>query len=299
MVSKKQLLIYCGLLFIISWALQIITIICTKDFDSSIARLLLATAMVSPLFVTLGYTIKNKSLRKKILWKPNKHIFSTTSLAILIPTITAFIVLFIIQNMNYGESGWFSFSTNGVSISGGPFLLGLGQQTWLFFTANILITAIAYSLLTGLIAVGEELAWRGFLQGILMEQFGTIKGIVILGFLWSMWHLPAQLYGYNFPENQILGSFIISPIMLIAVSLFYGWLTIKSNSFIPAAIAHGAFNTIEEGVISNIILEVPMIYSIVIKLGITVVTGLVFMCLIIKSKQIAAYKVDTNSNEDN
>lgn len=166
------------------------------------------------------------------------------------------------KNMNYGQSGWFVFSSNSVNISGGSFLLGLGQQTWIFFVSNILITAIAYSLLTGLVAIGEEFAWRGFLQGVLIEKFGTIKGIVILGFLWAMWHLPVQLAGYNYPENPILGSFIISPIMLMAVSLFYAWLTLKSKSYIPAAIAHGAFNTIEEGIISSINLEVEYLLSV-------------------------------------
>lgn len=280
MILKKHLLTYCCLLFIVSWILQIWTISITKDFNSSNARLILASAMVSPLFITIGFIITNKSLLKKILWKPNKHIFCTTILAILIPTITAFVVVVIMEQMYYGHSGWFSFSKTGVSITGGPFLLGLGQQTWLYFISNILITATAYSLLTGIIAVGEEFAWRGFLQGLLIENFGTIKGIAILGFLWSMWHLPIQLAGYNFPENQILGSFIISPILLIAVSFFYGWLTLKSNSFIPAAIAHGAFNTIEEGVISNINLEVPILYVNIVKLIITVITGLVFLYLI-------------------
>ncbi|MBK9734421.1 MAG: hypothetical protein IPO92_05395 [Saprospiraceae bacterium] len=168
--------------FFVSWTLQILTIIITKDLNSFNAKLGLTATMVSPLLVTIGFIISNRSLRKKILWKPNKHFFSMSFLAILIPTITAFAVLLIMKYLHYGQSGWFGFSTVGVTISGGPFLLGLGQQTWLFFISNILITATAYSLLTGIIAVGEEFAWRGLLQGILIERFGKINGILILGF---------------------------------------------------------------------------------------------------------------------
>lgn len=279
-MSKKQLSIYCGVLFLVSWALQILTLLTTNDLDSLPAKLGLATTMISPLLVTLGFIIANKSLRKEIWWKPNKFIFTASFLAIIIPTITAFIVVFIMESLHYGQSTWFAFSNSGVTLSGGPFLLGVGEQGWLFFASNILVTAIAYSLLTGTIAVGEEFAWRGLLQGVLIEKFGTINGIVILGFLWAMWHLPIQLAGYNYPENEILGSFIISPIMLIAVSLFYAWLTLKSGSFIPAAIAHGAFNTIEEGIISNIDLNVPILYLTLVKLVVTFLTGLLFMCLI-------------------
>lgn len=279
-MTNRQLLMYCGLIFFVSWTLQILTILVAKDLDSFNGKLGLTVTMISPFLVTMGFIISNKSLQKKILWKPNKHIFSTSFLAILIPTITAFIVLFIVKKMHYGQSGWFLFSTRGVTISDGPFLLGLGQQTWIIFIFNILITAIVYALITATVAVGEEFAWRGLLQGILIEKFGIIKGILVLGFLWAMWHLPVQLAGYNFPENPILGSFIISPIMLFSVSLFYAWLTLKSNSFIPAAIAHGAYNTIEEGIISNINLEVPMLYLILVKLIVTVMTGLLFMYLI-------------------
>jgi uncharacterized protein len=286
MMTNRQLSIYCGLLFFVSWTIQIITLLITKDFDSSTARLGLSLTMVSPLFVTIGFLFVNKTFRSNILWRPNKHIFSTSVLAILIPTITAFMVVFIMNRMNYGESGWFEFSTTGTTISGGPFLLGLGHQSWLLFISNILVTALVYSSLTGTIAIGEEFAWRGFLQGLLINRFGTINGIIALGFLWAMWHLPIQLFGYNSPENPILGSFIISPIMLISVSLFYGWLTLKSNSFLPAALSHGAFNTIEEGIISNINLHVPMLYVILVKLTITFLTGLLFMLLINKTSHL-------------
>lgn len=278
-ITNKQLIKYCATLFLVSWLLQIGTLFITRDFNNNLARVGLALTMVSPLFVTLGFSFVNKSIRSRVLWKPNKNIFSTSILAVLIPTLSAFAVLFIASNLSYGTSGWFEFSLHGVMISGGPFLLGLGQQSWLFFVSNILVTGAFYSTLTGLLAIGEEYAWRGFLQGELIGRLGEIKGIVLLGFLWAMWHLPIQLAGYNYPENQIIGSFIISPLMLISGSFFFGWLTLKSNSFLPAALAHGAFNTIEEGIISNIALEVPTIYLILVKLVVTILTGLFFMFL--------------------
>lgn len=290
-MTNRQLWIYCATLFLVSWTIQIFTLFTTKDFNSNIARIGLGLAMVSPLFVTLGFSIVNKSIRSRILWRPNKNIFSTFILAILIPTVSAFAILFIATNLSYGTSGWFKFSSAGVMISGGPFMLGLGQQSWLFFVSNILVTATLYSALTGLLAIGEEVAWRGFLQGELIGRLGVIKGMAVLGFLWAMWHLPIQLAGYNYPENQIIGSFIISPLMLISGSFFFGWLTLKSKSFLPAALSHGAFNTIEEGIISNINTEVPGIYIILVKLVVTVLTGLFFMFLVDQSDKLIIQRV--------
>jgi uncharacterized protein len=152
------------------------------------------------------------------------------------------------------------------------------------FITNILTTGVVYSLINGIVATGEEFAWRGFLQGIFIERLGTIKGIALLGFLWSMWHLPALLDGYNFPETLLLGSFVIFPVQLIANSFFMGWLTLYSRSFIPAAIAHGAGNSIMEGIVSNINMDVPRIYEDLITLSVTIVIGLFFMFLLKRIK---------------
>lgn len=95
-----------------------------------------------------------------------------------------------------------------------------------------------------------------------------------------MWHLPALLNGYNYPENPFLGSFVLFPIMLIATSYFYFWITQKSNSFIPASIAHGALNGIQTGIVSNIKLTVSPIYENMITLLFTIIIGLVFLFLI-------------------
>jgi len=286
MTSNKQLIFYCGLIFFLSWALQILAIITTGNINSESAEVWLVATMFVPLFVTIGFLVKNNSLRSKLLWRPNLKMFAAIIIAFLIPTVIAFLVLFIIEIMGYGQSGWFEFYADGSTISGGPFLLGLGKQSWLMFAINILATAGAFSLMNGIPAAGEEFAWRGFLQGQLTQRYGSIKGIAILGFIWSMWHLPAQLAGYNFPDNPIFGSLIISPIELIAVSFFLGWLTLKSGSFIPAAIAHGAGNSIQEGVISNINIQVPRIYEDLITLSSTVVMGLVFLSFINKASKL-------------
>ena len=134
-------------------------------------------------------------------------------------------------------------------------------------------------MLNALVATGEEFAWRGLLQPLLTDKFGIFKGITILGFIWSMFHLPVLLNGYNYPQNPIIGSFILFPIRLIAISYFYAWLTLKSKSFIPASIAHGAGNGIQEAIVSNIKMNTNQIYENVITIVITVIIGLVFLAL--------------------
>ncbi|QNA42942.1 CPBP family intramembrane glutamic endopeptidase [Lacibacter sediminis] len=283
MATTKQLYTYIALLLIVSWTIQILAIISTGSVNSDPARIWLAGTMLTPLVVTIYFLNRNKNLKQKLFWKPNSKIFITSFFAVFIPIIIAFAVLITIQNLNYGQSEWFSFSGSGVTIMGGPFLFGRGNQSWFVFSSNIFITGAVFAMLNAFIATGEEFAWRGLLQPLLTDRFGLFKGITILGFIWSMWHLPMLLNGYNYPDNPIVGSFILFPIRLIATSYFYAWLTLKSNSFIPASIAHGALNGIQTAIVENIKLNTSQIYENVITILMTVIIGLLFLGLTYRS----------------
>ena len=286
MATTKQIYTYVASLLIVSWIAQLPAIFFTEGVYSEDARIWLALTMVSPAMVTFFFLKMNKDLRGQLLWKPNSQIFITSFLAVLIPILLAFSVLIAVQTFGYGQSEWFSFSDSGVNIKGGPFFLGKGDQTWLVFFSNVFITGAAFALLNACIASGEEVAWRGLVQPLLIDKLGFLKGICLLGFIWSMFHLPILLNGYNYPENHILGSFILFPIRLIAASYFYAWLTLKSKSFIPAAIAHGAGNGIQQAIVSNIHMNTSQIYESVLTIVVPVVIGLFFLLLTYRKEKI-------------
>jgi len=284
-MDNKRILIYLTIIYLISWAIQLFAIFGTSGINSDEAELYLLLTMLSPTIVTIIYLIKNKSLRSKLVWKPQRKMLVTILLGVTIPTIIAFSTVVVCTILGIGNSEWFKFSFESVNISGGPWVLGTGTYNWFHAIANILLTALAFSIMSGVPAAAEEFTWRGFLQGILIDKLGITKGVVVLGLIWSFWHLPALLAGYNHPEYPILGSFLLQPIQEIAVSFFLAWLTISSRSFIPAAIAHGAGNSIQEGVISNINLQSPTIYKDLTVLLITVFVGLIFWFVLTKNEK--------------
>lgn len=279
-MSKKQLIIYICILFFVSWSIQLLAIAVNGSINADESRLWLAITMISPALITLAYLKKYKVLRNEVIVKPNKQIIKMTLMAVIIPIVIGLTVIMILELLSFGHSDWFTFKNTSVIISDGPWLLGLNEQNLIYFFLNIFITGFVFALLNAFIASGEEFAWRGFLQGQLIERFGIINGLLLLGFLWSMWHLPALLNGYNFPEYPILGSLIFFPVQLMSISIFYGWITIKCKSFIPAAIAHGALNSIQEAIIFNTTLQVPMIYLYCIKTAVTLLIGLIFLFLL-------------------
>ncbi|MBP6011081.1 MAG: CPBP family intramembrane metalloprotease [Alphaproteobacteria bacterium] len=268
------------LVFALSWGLQIAAIQNVGDLENEAAIPYLIAAMFVPALITFLFVLPYRALRATLLWRPAWAMWPLLVVGALVPTAIAFGVVAVATFMGWGHSGWFAFAETGVEISGGPWLLGRGHQPWGLFTANVALTGIAFAAMNALAAMGEEIGWRGFIQGHLIDRFGSTAAITLLGFMWSMWHLPGQLAGYNFPDYPELGALVLSPLELIAVSFFLGWLTLQARSFWPAAIAHGAGNSIQEGVTANLQLAVPRIYEDLTTLTLTIVVGLICWAMV-------------------
>lgn len=61
-------------------------------------------------------------------------------------------------------------------------------------TIPIYILIVPYLIMMFLVGGGqEELGWRGFAQDPLQDNFGIVKGSIILGLFWGLWHAPLWL----------------------------------------------------------------------------------------------------------
>jgi len=126
------------------------------------------------------------------------------------------------------------------------------MQGWSFFTLNVAVTALVYAAISSLAAVGEEFGWRGVVQQHLISNFGLIAGVSMLGLVWSFWHLPLLMAGYNYPEYPVIGGFLLMPATLIGGSFILAWLTIESRSLWPAVVFHGSINAVFQGVVNDL-----------------------------------------------
>jgi membrane protease YdiL (CAAX protease family) len=101
-----------------------------------------------------------------------------------------------------------------------------------------------------LIAFGEEYGWRGYLQGELVKM-GRIRGILLVGIIWGLWHAPVILMGHNYPGYPVAGVFLMT-VYTVLLGFVLGYAVLKTGSVWLAAYLH-ALNNQVYGYLSGIV----------------------------------------------
>jgi membrane protease YdiL (CAAX protease family) len=86
--------------------------------------------------------------------------------------------------------------------------------------------------------IGEEFGWRGFAHPRLMERFGLVKGSLVLGALWGVWHL---MYSIT-PDSGGFdpATFAMTMAELPLYTLLITWVFERANRSMAVAIAFHA-----------------------------------------------------------
>ncbi len=88
--------------------------------------------------------------------------------------------------------------------------------------------------------IGEDPGWRGFALPRMLERFHPTTAALLLGVIWTVWHLPAFLFS-GMPQSSLpIGWFCLS---MVSVTVLMSWVTINTRgAVIPAILMHWAFN---------------------------------------------------------
>jgi membrane protease YdiL (CAAX protease family) len=101
------------------------------------------------------------------------------------------------------------------------------------------ITALAMTVFV--LVAGEEVGWRGFALPRLLVRFGPWYASLLVGLLWSLWHLPL-FYMAGMPQHGM--PFPPYVAYVIGLSILLTWLAqCTLGSVIIATLFHGAVNT--------------------------------------------------------
>ncbi|OGO37265.1 MAG: hypothetical protein A2W35_00275 [Chloroflexi bacterium RBG_16_57_11] len=105
---------------------------------------------------------------------------------------------------------------------------------------QILFSITLAPLFNTLFALGEELGWRGYLLPKLFP-LGQGRAILLSGVIWGVWHWPAILQGHNYPNQPILGMFLMIGFCVLFGAIL-SWLYLRTGSPWAPALGHASLN---------------------------------------------------------
>lgn len=137
-------------------------------------------------------------------------------------------------------------------------------------------------LISILLALGEEIGFRGYLLPRLLE-LGRTQALILSGFLHATWHLPIILLTpFYLTEGNRLLTIPVFLLLLTAAGTIYGALRLATDSLWPPTILHGSFNAYLNVFTTLTVMSSPLaIYLVgesgVLTLLMTVVVALWFL----------------------
>jgi membrane protease YdiL (CAAX protease family) len=98
------------------------------------------------------------------------------------------------------------------------------------FSSSLVYGFIYYAI----VGFSEEIVWRGYIQTRLIAYSSTAKGLITTALLFSLAHFPTRYYLFS---GVILEAFT-SSLLLLPISLLFGYIMLKSQNILPSSIFH-------------------------------------------------------------
>lgn len=253
-LNVKRILIYIAVTFALTWvySLAIIYPVANGEVLSGIptmaTQLLVAAAMFCPAVgVLLTRLITREGFREAWL-RPNlKNNLKYYLIAWFGPAVLTFLGMAIYFLIFPGKLdltlGYFysALEATGTPMETLPFSI---EILMLIQCVQALFLAPAMNFVT---CFGEEWGWRGYLLPKLRKQLPLIPTLLLSGVIWGLWHAPMTIIGHNYgvdyPGFPFAGIGMMC-LFCIVLGTFMSYVTLKSESCIPAILAHGAVNGI-------------------------------------------------------
>ena len=103
-------------------------------------------------------------------------------------------------------------------------------------------TVVVGPLLGLIMGFGEEYGWRSYLQGELVK-LGKVKGVLILGVIWGVWHYPVIWMGHNYPGYPVWGSVVMTGYTIL-LGFVLGYVMLKTGAIWLVAFLHAINNQV-------------------------------------------------------
>jgi membrane protease YdiL (CAAX protease family) len=242
LAAKKRLIIFIALTIILAWIVFLLVPICGLTYGSGAAVVILAVAMFMPALSNLLTRLITKEGFGNMYLRPHfkGHVkeylllyFGPTALLVLSGAL-----YFLIFPGSFDPE---LTNLKGMVASSGK--QGLDVSTLLI--AQSLIFVVIGPIVNIIPTMGEELGWRGYLLPKLRIFLSDRTALIITGAIWGIWHLPVIVMGHNYGTGYWgypwLG-ILTMIVFCVVLGIIEGYISIKLESVIPAAMIHSTVN---------------------------------------------------------
>ena len=218
--TNKPLVIFFVLAFVIAWSLMGLAIVNhygLVDFAPPVEPFLILGSWVPNLaaFMVVAWVLKRKGgIRKLFLGWTQYRVAPQWYLVILSPVFIGILTILFFHRI-YGYSPIAETLLDPAS----------------------LVAILVFTTITG--AMGEELGWRGFALPWLQTRFSALGASLVLGVLWSLWHLPLWFAGLGFEVIPYWAYFLVG----VSFTVLATWVCNNTRgSLLMASLFHLTLN---------------------------------------------------------
>lgn len=242
LAAKKRLIIFVALTIVIAWILFLSLPIFGLPYGTGVSVVIVASAMFAPALSSVLTRLITKEGFGNMYLRPHfKGHLKDYLLVYFGPTVLLFLSGALYFLIFPG-----SFDPELTALKG--MLTSSNKQG--LTASNLLIVQVLIFVVLGPViniipTMGEELGWRGYLLPKLRMFFSDRAALILTGVIWGIWHLPIIVMGHNYgtsywgyPWFGILAMIVFC----VVLGTIEGYLSIKLQSAIPAAMIHSTVN---------------------------------------------------------
>lgn len=253
--ARSKVILYVILVAIFSSVFYYL-IIASQSLDVYVIPLMWSPAAAG--LITL--LVYDRSIRS-VGWRPGKVKYLAT--AAVIPIIYWLVIYGVIWVFGWGKFVGFSN------------FIGL------------LTVALPGLLISILLALGEEIGWRGVLVPNLSKFTTFTLTAFISGVIWAIWHYPLIVTRLYAASTNILFQLVCFTVGIIGVATMLAWFRLRSGSVWPAVLFHAVHNTLIDSVFQNATSETEFTAYIGTEFGIGLALAGIVLFLIFWTRRAA------------
>ena len=242
--KQRALTPYLLWVFLIAWALQIAAGLMYRKGNRIVYTALLSLSMFAPLLAAVlsGAGLRGMGWKPRLRGKLRWVLAAWFGPAILGTAGAALYFLLVPQALDLNSS-YIRAALGEEQIA----LMEAGGLTLPQYALSSCIAALTYAPLINMgFAIGEEAGWRGVMYPELKRRYGTVKGRIVGGVIWGIWHWPIMLlagyeYGTSYWGVPVTGPLLfclIASAMGIVLDVLYD----QTDCIWMPALCHGAIN---------------------------------------------------------